>query len=57
MAVLAPSPEPNKVISEIVARLYEVKANTWTVQDKGALLAAIKLQLQEQPREEKQEGA
>ena len=50
MAVLAPTPTPDEVIAEIVARLYEVKAFDWSVQDKGALLAAIKLQLQEKPK-------
>ena len=50
MVILAPTPTPDEVIAEIVARLYEVKAFDWSVQDKGALLAAVKLQLQEKPK-------
>ena len=52
MAVLAPTPTPDEVIAEIVARLYEVRAFDWSAQDKGAWLAAIKLQLQEKPKAE-----
>ena len=52
MAILAPTSTPDEVIAEIVARLYEVRAFDWSVQDKGALLAAVKLQLQERPPEE-----
>ena len=55
MAILAPTPTPNEVIAEIVARLYEVKAFNWSVQDKGVLLAAVKLQLQEKPKTEGQD--
>ena len=39
--------ERDKVIAAIVDKLYQAGANKWTVQDKGVLLAAIKLQLQE----------
>lgn len=36
-----------QVTAEIVKILYEAKANKWTVQEKGVLLAAIKQQLSE----------
>lgn len=38
---------PDEIIAEIVRILHDAQANGWTVQDKAALLAAIKLQLQE----------
>jgi len=41
--------ERDKLIAEIVRTLYDRKANTWSVQDKGVLVAAIKLQLEEKP--------
>jgi len=37
----------DQVIAAIVKLLYEVGAMGWPMQDKGALLAAIKLQLAE----------
>jgi len=51
MARVVSAPTPDEVIAEIVARLYEVEAFNWLMQDKGALLAAVKLQLQEKPTE------
>ena len=41
--------ERDKVIEQVTSLLYKAKANAWSVQDKGALLAAVKLQLQESP--------
>ena len=38
---------PDQVIQKIVELLYQAKAMRWSIQDKGALLAAVKLQLQE----------
>jgi len=43
--------ERDQVIGEILRILYERKANTWSVQDKGVLVAAIKLQLEERSPE------
>jgi hypothetical protein len=40
--------ERDKVIQEIVKTLADAKANEWSVQDKGVLVAAVKLQLQQQ---------
>jgi len=37
----------DEVIQKVVEILYQEQASDWSVQDKGALLAAIKLQLQE----------
>lgn len=48
---MATKDERNQVINEILRVLYERKANTWSVQDKGVLVAAVKLQLEEQPQE------
>lgn len=39
--------ERDKVIAQVVKFLYDARANTWNVQDKGVLVAAVKLQLQE----------
>jgi len=36
---------PGEVTKEIVRRLHNVKAQDWTIQEKGVLLAAVKLQL------------
>ena len=38
---------PEQVTAEIVRKLYEAKANKWTVQQKGVLVGAIKLALME----------
>jgi len=40
----------DKLIAAIVKALYDVNANEWSIQDKGVLLAAIKLQLKQKPR-------
>ncbi len=44
---MADQKERDKIVAAIIALLYEAEASQWTVQDKGVLLAAIKLQLQE----------
>ena len=51
MARVTPTPTPDEIIAKIVAQLYKARAFDWSVQDKGALLAAVKLQLQEKPTE------
>ena len=38
---------PDEVIAAIVKLLYDERAMSWPMQDKGALLAAVKLQLSE----------
>jgi hypothetical protein len=43
--------ERDKIIQQIVQILYDAGADRWSVQDKGVLLGAIKLQLQESARE------
>lgn len=37
---------PGQVTQDIVRRLSSVSAHQWTIQEKGTLLAAIKLTLQ-----------
>jgi len=44
-----PNEERDQVIANVVRILYEAQANKWPVQDKGVLIAAIKLQLAERP--------
>jgi len=44
---MATKQKRDKVIAAIVDALYRAKANEWSVQDKGVLMAAIKLQLVE----------
>lgn len=46
--------ERDRIIQEIVRILYDNKAYTWTVQDKGVLVAAVKLQLSENTRSERE---
>lgn len=41
----------DEVILRIVKELYDNAAQDWTVQQKGSLLAAIKLQLQKREKE------
>ena len=43
--------KPDKVIGAIVKLLYDQGAMDWDVQDKGVLLAAIKLQLSEKEQQ------
>ena len=43
----------DRVIGQIVKLLYDEAACLWSVQDKGVLMAAIKLQLEEKPQKEK----
>jgi len=38
--------KPSQVTSEIIKLLYDENAPRWSVQDKGNLVAAIKLQLE-----------
>jgi hypothetical protein len=47
--------ERDQLISEIVRTLYDRKAHTWSVQDKGVLVAAIKLQLEERSQQTQQQ--
>jgi len=42
---------PEQVAAKIVKMLYDERANTWSIQEKGVLMAAIKLQLQERERD------
>ena len=44
-----PRKKPVDTIAQVVKTLYDAGAYKWTIQDKGTLLAAIKLQLQEKP--------
>ena len=39
--------KPDVVIAAIVKLLFEENAMSWSIQDKGALTAAVKLQLSE----------
>jgi len=43
--------ERDEVIAQVVRLLYEARANEWSIQDKGVLMAAIKLQLNERVTE------
>lgn len=40
----------DRLISQIVQILYDSKAHEWSIQDKGVLVGAIKLQLDENTR-------
>ena len=44
----------DRLIQEILTKLYDAKAPAWSIQDKGVLVAAIKLQLEEKPQEAQQ---
>ena len=48
---MADKTERDQVIQQIVEILYKAQASSWSVQDKGVLVAAVKLQLQEHPRD------
>ena len=41
--------ERDQVIAQVVSTLYHAQAHTWPVQDKGVLIAAVKLQITELP--------
>lgn len=41
--------ERNRIIEAVLRILYDNQVNAWTVQDKGILVAAVKLQLEEKP--------
>jgi len=41
---------PEEVTAQVVKLLYDEKANEWSIQNKGVLMAAIKLQLAEKER-------
>ena len=43
--------ERDRLIGEVVRFLYENGMNKWPVQDKGVLVGAIKLQLEEKQRD------
>ena len=45
----------DKVIQKVVEILYQEQASSWSIHDKGALLAAVKLQLQDEPEKAKGE--
>jgi hypothetical protein len=47
---MATQEERDRLISRIVRMLYNSKAHEWSVQDKGVLVGAIKLQLEENTR-------
>ena len=51
---MASKEERDRVIQEIITKLYDARAQAWSVQDKGVLVAAIKLQLEEKPQEAQQ---
>jgi len=42
----------DRIIRQIVKLLFEEEANEWSIQDKGVLLAAVKLQLRERKAEQ-----
>jgi len=44
----------DRLIQEVLTKLYDAQAPTWSIQDKGVLVAAIKLQLEEKPQEAQQ---
>ncbi len=44
---MASKEEVDNIIQQIVKILYDNGANKWGVQDKGALMGAVKLQLSE----------
>jgi len=48
--------KPDSVIQKVIEILHQEKAARWSIQDKGALLAAIKLQLQETEERAKARG-
>lgn len=51
---MASKEDRDRVIQEIISKLYDAKAQAWPIQDKGVLVAAIKLQLEEKPQEAQQ---
>ena len=48
--------KPDSVIQKVVEILHQEKAARWSIQDKGALLAAIKMRLQETKERAKVRG-
>jgi len=48
---MATREERDRLIGEVLRILYERKVNTWSIQDKGVLVTAIKLQLEEKSQE------
>jgi hypothetical protein len=44
--------ERDRIIQSIVRILFNEKAHEWSVQDKGTLMAAVKLQLQKSSNQE-----
>ena len=51
---MASKEDRDRVIQEIISKLYDARAQAWSIQDKGVLVAAIKLQLEEKPQEAQQ---
>lgn len=49
---MATREEADKVIARVVRILYDNDVQQWSVQDKGVLIAAVKLQLSERERGE-----
>lgn len=52
---MANKQERDNVIQQVITLLYQAGTRRWSVQDKGVLVAAVKLQLQE--RDEQQTRA
>ena len=48
---MATKDERDRIIGEVVKFLYDKRCYEWTVQDKGVLVSAIKLQLEEKRRD------
>ena len=49
--------ERDRLIQRIVRMLYNNKVHEWSVQDKGVLVGAIKLQLEENTRTAEDSGS
>jgi len=47
---MATQEERDRLISRIVKMLYDNQVHKWSIQDKGVLVGAIKLQLEENTR-------
>jgi hypothetical protein len=43
--------DPDKVKAKVVKLLYDERAMDWSIQDKGELVAAVKLQLSEKRKQ------
>lgn len=47
---MADKKKRDQAIAQIIRILYDAGASKWSIQDKGTLMAAVKLQLQEVDR-------